>query len=148
MAKGNRPRIPRQDAPKRTSGQIPSATAPPEKGVLFSFKHLDLSKKFSPARADGQWATKLVQRLKAVCQMESRELLSSNEDEHRCHPIDFVKTSEPDGFRSLPTHLRNDCQPHQFGLGKRNGRVHGFFTGEVFHIVWLDPDHKLYDGGR
>jgi hypothetical protein len=24
------------------------------------------------------------------------------------------------------------------------GRVHGFFLDEVFYVVWLDPDHKLY----
>jgi hypothetical protein len=23
--------------------------------------------------------------------------------------------------------------------------VHGFFLDDVFFVVWLDPDHKLYN---
>ena len=25
-----------------------------------------------------------------------------------------------------------------------HGRVHGFVIGTVFHVVWLDPQHRLY----
>jgi hypothetical protein len=30
----------------------------------------------------------------------------------------------------------------------RRGRVHGFVDDDLFHIVWLDPDHFLCDGGE
>lgn len=46
---------------------------------------------------------------------------------------------------SLPAHLRDTVEPYQFSLSSHvNGRVHGFFLDHVFHIVWLDPNHRLY----
>ena len=33
----------------------------------------------------------------------------------------------------------------QFQLSaNEHGRVHGFFIGNIFYIIWLDQDHKLY----
>jgi hypothetical protein len=26
-----------------------------------------------------------------------------------------------------------------------HGRVHGFVIADVFHVVWLDPHHRLYE---
>ncbi len=26
------------------------------------------------------------------------------------------------------------------------GRIHGIFIDDVFFIVWLDPNHRLYPG--
>ncbi|ELU7233491.1 hypothetical protein SCL96_003408 [Escherichia coli] len=37
--------------------------------------------------------------------------------------------------------------PYQFAVSRNeHGRVHGFFIGNVFHVVWLDPHHRLYPG--
>lgn len=136
-------RIPAPVAPAG-NGHIPTPELPPSQGVLFSFKHLDLCEKFTPARAQSHWTAKLVERLKIVSFMSSQDLINSRDKEHRCHPLDWPGTSEPDGFACLPPHLRDTVEPMQFGLGKRNGRLHGFFIGETFHIVWIDPDHQLY----
>jgi hypothetical protein len=42
------------------------------------------------------------------------------------------------GIVEIDTTERNLVSANEYG------RVHGFFIGNVFYIVWLDPDHKLY----
>lgn len=35
--------------------------------------------------------------------------------------------------------------PYQFQIfANEYGRVHGFFSENIFYIVWLDPEHNLY----
>ena len=35
--------------------------------------------------------------------------------------------------------------PYQlFEISLNQGRVHGFFIENIIYIVWLDPEHKLY----
>ncbi|MCP6040932.1 hypothetical protein NL354_18735 [Klebsiella pneumoniae] len=64
----------------------------------------------------------------------------------KSHCIEWKTTSEPDGF----THLNEQFQsytPYQFAISRNeHGRIHGFFIGNVFYVVWLDPNHQLYPG--
>ncbi|MBF0507756.1 MAG: hypothetical protein HQK57_02385 [Deltaproteobacteria bacterium] len=61
----------------------------------------------------------------------------------RSHPIDWLSTTRPDGFN-----LNDDLK--EFGAwqfqvtGNAHGRVHGLLIDNVFFVVWLDPDHRLY----
>ncbi|KOR37601.1 MULTISPECIES: hypothetical protein [Planktothricoides] len=53
-------------------------------------------------------------------------------------------TTEPNGFG-----IANEEQlvntPYQFQISANEyGRVHGFFSENVFYAIWLDPDHNLY----
>ena len=70
--------------------------------------------------------------------------------EHR-HVLYFKDTTEPDGFVGIDP---SDEQlwteaAWQFALPGVRGelshgwRVHGFISDDMFHIVWLDPLHKL-----
>ena len=35
----------------------------------------------------------------------------------------------------------------QFSISaNEHGRVHGFLIDNVFYVVWLDPEHRLYPG--
>ncbi len=62
----------------------------------------------------------------------------------RCHPIKWRETTEPHGFR-IPNEKELVTIPYQFSLStNEHGRVHGFFIEDVFYIVWLDPNHNLY----
>ncbi|HKP74096.1 MAG TPA: hypothetical protein VJT67_01075 [Longimicrobiaceae bacterium] len=70
-------------------------------------------------------------------------MLSNRSAALRAHPIDFSATSEPRGFDHLNPEFRA-FSPYQFQLSQGTGRVHGFFIDVVFHIVWLDPHHRLY----
>jgi hypothetical protein len=76
--------------------------------------------------------------------MKTLELRSNRSSGIRCHPIRWADTSQVQGFSKITGQLR-DVEPYQFEISSNaHGRVHGFFLSDVFHIVWLDPDHKLY----
>ena len=45
---------------------------------------------------------------------------------------------------TYPINQANTAEPYQFQSSKETGRVHGFFIDLVFHVVWLDPYHRLY----
>jgi hypothetical protein len=49
-----------------------------------------------------------------------------------------------DNFR-IPLEDEIVDQPWQFEISSNeHGRVHGFFIGNVFNVVWFDPKHLLY----
>jgi hypothetical protein len=62
----------------------------------------------------------------------------------RYHPIKWRETTEPNGF-GIPNEKELVTVPYQFSLStNEHGRVHGFFIEDMFYIVWLDPNHNLY----
>jgi hypothetical protein len=78
------------------------------------------------------------------------------EDPHR-HQILLSESCEPGGFTGIApdteTLWTDESWSFAISDGKgnpeRGWRVHGFIYQGVFHVVWLDPDHKLYlDKGR
>ncbi len=78
------------------------------------------------------------------------QFMDMRNDEHR-HRIYFKDTTEPEGFKDIDPYddsLWTETA-WQFALPGVRGqpsdgwRVHGFIVDEMFHIVWLDPLHKL-----
>ncbi len=64
------------------------------------------------------------------------------------HPIDWSDNRiKENSFSCLNTELmeqiRDDCW--QLGIDNDGFRVHGFFIDNVFYVVWLDPNHELYE---
>lgn len=114
-------------------------------GVSFSFKYLDTShNKFAYRSQSINYWTTLLDRLKALSDLTALELILNRSQTLRCHPIDWATTSES-GF-GIPAEEQLVQVPYQFSLSSNeHGRVHGFFIEEVFHIVWLDPNHLLYN---
>ena len=71
---------------------------------------------------------------------------------HR-HQISWAETSETEGFPGIDPSEDEDLwtdSAWQFALSEEwkepecNWRVHGFLNQQVFYVVWLDPDHRLY----
>jgi len=86
---------------------------------------------------------KLLDRLKLVSELTWQEMRTTHRESLRCHDHKWHETTEPNGFGLLGQLA--DCKGWQFELtANQYGRVHGFFLDEVFYVVWLDPDHKLY----
>ena len=117
--------------------------------LTFSFKYLDLANpKFHPKRAPnvGSYVDKLLVRLRDINKMAWVEFAASRSGALRTHRIDWVGTSEPEGFRHLNEQLRGE-EAWQFQVSaNKHGRVHGFVLRNVFHVVWFDPNHQLYPG--
>lgn len=119
-------------------------TPPPPGGVIsFSYRFFARTAKFNTSDCAATWFDALVDRLQALSSLRPQEVLSNRSAALRAHPIDFAHTTEPTGFAHLNPQLRG-FEPYQFQLSKETGRVHGFFIDLVFHIVWLDPHHRLY----
>lgn len=113
--------------------------------ISFSFRHLQTEHaKFRFSHRDSSYFCKLLDRLKHGCELSWQEMRTGHKDSVRCHDHKWDMTTEPGGF-GLKGQLA-DCQGWQFAVsGNEHGRVHGFIIGDVFFVVWLDPDHKLYD---
>ena len=125
----------------------PGAIKPTQLGparISFSFSYLDTRQgKFAYDHKETVYFTKLLDRFKHLSGISSQEMRTTHSKGLRCPPHDWSTTSEPRGF-GLKGQLA-DCEGIQFQVSSNeHGRVHGFFLGEVFHVVWLDPDHQLY----
>jgi hypothetical protein len=113
-------------------------------GISFSFKYYDAShEKFNCQGKDGLYWQALANRLRDMSGLKTSELRQGGNKTLRCHSIDWAAVSE-DAFGIKGEEQIVDT-PYQFSVSaNEHGRVHGFFIGEVFYIVWLDPDHLLY----
>ncbi len=143
-------KIPKHQHNKKSHGQIKLTIAPKQKqsGISFSYKYFQVNHdKFSVNNSQSEYLIVFLERLRDVSRCSFRELLSNRSKALRCHPIDWSDTSES-GF-GIPNEDDLVDTPYQFSISSNKyGRVHGFFIEEVFYIVWLDPDHKLYPGKK
>jgi hypothetical protein len=124
---------------------IPEQKPPTDIGVVFSFKHLDLtSEKFSLNDCKDNYLHKFLERLKALNGLPVHEIRTNKSKSLRAHSIDWAHTTEEKGFSFLNEQLRN-LDAWQFEISSNeHGRVHGFFIDRVFYVVWIDPSHALY----
>jgi len=112
--------------------------------IKFSYKYLDLHHhKFTIKDREPTYFFRLLQRLKDLSSFTVLELQTSRSKSLRFHDIVWRDTSET-GF-GLPNEEQLFETPWQFEVSvNEHGRVHGFFIGNVFYPVWLDPNHDLY----
>ncbi len=129
---------------KPQSKIIPSQPKPPA-SLGFSFKYLQThNKKFSIRDRDGNYLATFLERLRDLSTLTVQEVKMNRSQALRCHPIKWRETTEPNGF-GIPNEKELVTIPYQFSLStNEHGRVHGFFIENMFYIVWLDPDHNLY----
>lgn len=131
------------DAKKSASSKI-RANQPKLGCVSFSLKYLQCNhSKFSIQNRDPLYLNALLERLPDLSSLSFQEIVSNRNKTLRCHPINWEETSET--CFGIPGEEQLVDTPYQFSVSaNEHGRVHGFFIEEVFYIVWLDPDHKLY----
>jgi len=114
-------------------------------GISFSFRYYQDDKdKFSIGGRDGKYLASLLRRLRDLSQLNAQEVINNQSKSLRCHGIVWKNTTEASGF-GIPNEDILINVPYQFQISANEyGRVHGFFSENVFYIVWLDPDHNLY----
>lgn len=115
-----------------------------EKKFLFSFTLFDRDHKLfnlgdestKDGAVPGGWFLSLFDCFECVCDMKIYDLKGSSYD---LHPVDweFANTSPPTGLEQY--------ELQQFRINKSKGRIVGFYIGNVFYVVWLDPHHNLTD---
>lgn len=129
-----------------SAGSVHKAKALPDDLLRFSFRHYQPTEKFclpdgakSPA-----YAGTLLDRLREMSGMRISEFRSNKNKAIRAHTHNWPDTSEKDGYDHLSEQLQA-CEPWQFCLSaNEHGRVHGILIDEVFYVVWLDPEHRMY----
>nr|WP_216670108.1 hypothetical protein [Microcoleus asticus] len=111
----------------------------------FSFKYLQTqNEKFSIRDRPPNYFTAFLERVRDLSTLTAQEVKMNRSQSLRCHPIKWRDTTEPNGF-GIPNEKELVTIPYQFSLStNEHGRVHGFFIEDVFYIVWLDPNHNLY----
>jgi hypothetical protein len=115
-------------------------------GISFSFKFFNGSHDefYCHDREINYWIT-FLDRLKDLSGLTALEMMNNRSSTLRCHPISWSDTSEL-AF-GIPGEEQLVDMPYQFSLSSNaHGRIHGFFIEEIFYIVWLDPEHRLYPG--
>ncbi|MBV7437297.1 hypothetical protein [Aeromonas sp. sif2416] len=133
---------------KAATGNIVAGTiSTTPRTISFSFQYIDSTHaKFGFAGQGAAYFCKVIDRLKDLSSFTSLEFTSNRNPAIKSHCIDWETTSEPAGFSHLNEQFQS-LSPYQFAISRNeHGRVHGFFNGDVFHVVWLDPDHQLYPG--
>lgn len=123
---------------KRTKVEIP-------KGISFSFRYFkDDNDKFSIRNRDATYLQALLVRLRDLSTLTVQEIINNRSKSLRCHKIVWNDTTES-GF-GIPNEDQLVDSPYQFQISaNEHGRVHGFLIESIFYIVWLDPDHNLYE---
>lgn len=114
-------------------------------GISFSFRYYqDDKNKFSIGGRDAKYLASLLRRLRDLSQLNAQEVINNQSKSLRCHGIAWKDTTEANGF-GIPNEDELVNMPYQFQISANEyGRVHGFFSENVFYVVWLDPDHNLY----
>lgn len=113
--------------------------------VSFNFRRLRTEgEKFKYEDRDTSYFNKLIERLKNLCCMTRLDITIRNKGGLRCHKIDFSDTNvSEDGFGNVGEDVVEDAWQIQISSNE-HGRIHGYFVGNVFYIVWLDPKHELW----
>lgn len=125
-------------------GRIKPTPIPKPKGISFSYKYFQSNHaKFSVPNNQSEYLIAFLERLRDISNYSFGELLSNRSKALRCHPIDWSDTTE--SCFGIPNEEDLVNTPYQFSISSNKyGRVHGFFIDEIFYIVWLDPNHRLY----
>jgi hypothetical protein len=118
----------------------------PDTLLRFSFRFLHSDGKFGSEHTPdpSSYLPQLLNRLRGLSTMRPDEFRTTRDQSLRIHTHDWAATTEKDGFGKLSPQL-NGYVGWQFQLSaNKHGRVHGILVDEVFYIVWLDPEHRLY----
>lgn len=133
---------PRAKAPRREH----TTRGIPDNLLRFSFRFWESTRKFGHGRnADASsYLHQLLQRFQTLSSLQVKEFRSSKGKALRAHRHEWARTTQTEGFSGLATEWEG-YEAWQFQVtANQHGRVHGILIDEVFYVIWLDPDHRLY----
>lgn len=132
---------------KPNHGQQFKKTQVSEQKISFSFLYFDpKDEELCPRSYRDGYVFALMERLRVLSNWTVMEFVSKYQKNIRNHKIDWSDTSRATGFVRMKSEHKA-AEAYQFCVDDHNfGRVHGIFVGDVFFVVWLDHNHKLYPG--
>lgn len=119
--------------------------------IQFSFKHLDTEHQdFHIEKCSAAFLSRLLCRAREYESYTVQQFVNVNHQDDRML-FYFPNSAYPDGFTSLDAELQAE---HGWELkiapdAKRHSieaawRAYGFLVSNVFYLVWLDPNHRLF----
>lgn len=134
----------------RPAGRTAKATQPAswqEKTPIFCFYHADRATKeawqFKPS---GQEAVKLIEFLCEITGSSWREIeamMSGGRRKHHSQELKSItRKAKKDAERQELAETFGD-ELFRFRLGSKR-RLWGFRRDRTFHVIWWDPEHKVY----
>jgi hypothetical protein len=115
----------------------------------FSFKFYDPNHAvFHCKDRQPEYFHSLLVRMKTLSLMRASELTHAKPTSAtRFHRIDWDRDNVSVKSFGIKGRDEYDEEAWQFSISaNEHGRVHGFLIANVFYVVWLDPEHKLYPG--
>lgn len=125
------------------TGQIKQLPPPDLGRVVFCFKYLDAATKtFRLDQLPKNFGRLLLERFCEYGKMRFVDFAPhTGNDGLHSHTANPTLIEAHGGFKAVPSDLWQE-RPWQFMIqGKM--RVVGFLLGSIFHIVWIDPEHKF-----
>jgi len=117
-----------------------------DKKIKFSFKYLDLNKKFNINDCGTNYLLLFISRLSVISDMYAKKFKECELDTLSNHRIDWDKPKYTENCFGIPEEEKKAYSPFQFGLdNNKYGRIHGFIIDNIFYVVWIDPKHRLYE---
>lgn len=122
-----------------------------ERLLEFSFKHLDIEgPKFAMDACDKNYLCALLLRIRNYSNYTVAQFTDFNHESDR-HTIDPEKLRAQLADKMLNEQLLDSeaweikLAPDAKKTPSSLWRVHGLRIGNVFYIVWLDPEHELFE---
>lgn len=112
-----------------------------DKRLCWRFDVLDVDGPFGNRIPDEHWPM-IIDNLRKIETMTLREVFNQGDEPGKHYEIQQLPTKE--SHRRL-AELGYDDQDRISRL--RFGgtlRLYGFLRGNIFHVLWWDPDHKVY----
>ena len=135
-------------ATENNGRRIPAPIVPDGRNrlVKFSFKYTDLaSNDFDLQQCSDVVLRFLVAKIREYSHWPLDAFIDQNNHEHR-HIIDFRETRFKDGFTNVNVDQLAYHEAWQFELVPREPwRIYGILVEETFFVIWLDPNHSLYE---
>jgi hypothetical protein len=132
--------------PITTIGKGTFPTTPiTEDKIHFRFDYFDANHShFEGSQFTNEWPNKLLNKLKHL----QRLTVDYFKTDMQFRQSQYVHPIKWGGAKLKGFGIQNfeyDADAWQFGLSKAAGRIHGFFIKNLFYIVWLDPEHRLFE---
>lgn len=137
---------PRQPKKTKKNKFVPTTPGFYSRHPEFSFKHYEHEHAEYSAQCIlncGDFHV-MFERLKAISQLEWKNIRQGDGARvFHFHPITWGETAEPHGFKKLPLEMR-EFPPWQFKLFAECRAVGFFNEDNIFELIWLDREHKIY----
>lgn len=116
-----------------------------EKNTVFCFKHVDREHDVQKlcSKSNKKFVKGFVKKLQGLSQITMAEVQSSDK-----YSWGYELLKVKCLYKRLPTSLTEDVeQVHVFRFSDE-GRIVGYYSSNIFHVLFIDTDLCLYDHGK